>query len=39
MEINDANLGELLEYLQKTLSPDSATRKSGISEIIYVVMC
>ena len=29
MEINDANLAELLGHLQKTLSPDGATRKSG----------
>lgn len=31
MEINDANLAELLGHLQKTLSPDGATRKSGSS--------
>ena len=29
MEINDANLTELLGHLQKTLSPDGVTRKSG----------
>ena len=29
MEINDANLAELLGHLQKTLSPDGATRMSG----------
>ena len=29
MEINEANLTELLGYLQKTLSPDGAVRKSG----------
>lgn len=31
MEINDANLAELLGHLQKTLSPDGAIRKSGIA--------
>jgi len=29
MELNDANLQTLTEYLQKTLSPDPAVRRPG----------
>lgn len=41
MEINEANLTELLGHLQKTLSPDGATRKSGniASKHSYVSTC
>ena len=38
MEINDANLAELLGHLQKTLSPDGATRKSGEISITFLTM-
>lgn len=39
MELNDANLQTLTEYLQKTLSPDPAVRRPGnihISEYLKV---
>ena len=37
MEINESNLAVLSGHLQKTLSPDGATRKSGI--LFFCSLC